>query len=245
MCVNAYIEIMRIRIIARLLWTYEYLFFYPKLKRSISKLPARVNQPVIFDVGANSGQSLKFFRKIFKCSRIYCFEPNPVVYLDLIKNNSKNTFFYDFALGEVNTRSDLFISEFSESSTLNLPNKSSNWYRLKQQILGIDQSKIVDKLTVDVKTIDTVIVDLGIEEIFILKIDVEGTELQVLKGAIDSLSRGKISYVQFEELRNDLYPNNYMEIRKLLLSCNFEELFCIKHSFGNFYDHIYALKEVS
>ena len=233
---------MRIRIISRLLWTVEYLFFYPKLKGSLSKLPVLVHKPVILDVGANSGQSLKFFRKIFKESRIYCFEPNPFVYLDLIKNSTENTFCYSFALGEVNAKADLFISKFSESSTLNSPNKSSSWYRLKQKILGLGESEITNKLEVDVKTLDSVIVDLGIEEIFILKIDVEGTELKVLKGAIDSLSRGKIFYIQFEELRNDLYPNNYIEIRKLLLSCNFEELFCVKHSFGNFYEHFYALK---
>ena len=235
---------MRIRVISRLLWTVEYLFFYPKLKRSVSKLPLPLCQPVIFDVGANSGQSLKFFRKIFKESRIYYFEPNPFVYLDLIKNSSENTFCYSFALGEVNAKADLFISKFSESSTLNSPNESSRWYRLKQKILGLGESEITNKLEVDVKTIDSVIVDLGLEEIFILKIDVEGAELRVLQGAIDSLSRGKISYIQFEELRNDLYPNNLIEIRKLLISCNFEELFCIKHSFGNFYEHFYALKEM-
>ena len=234
---------MRVRIISTLLWTVEYLFFYPKMKRRISKLPVLVHQPVILDVGANSGQSLKFFRKIFKESRIHAFEPNPSVYIDLAKKNSSNTFCYNFALGEVNTKADLFVSEFHESSSLNSPDKSTRWYRLKQQILGLDESGIANKLEVDVKTIDSVIVDLGIEEIFILKIDVEGAELRVLQGAADALSRGIISYIQFEELRNDLYPNNYVEIRKLLLSFNFEEIFCIKHSFGNFYEHFYALKE--
>jgi FkbM family methyltransferase len=233
---------MRIRIISSLLWTVEYLFFYPKLKRCISKLPSPSRQPIIFDIGANSGQSLKFFRNIFKESRIYCFEPNPLAYLELIKNSSKNTFCYNFALGGVNTKADLFISKFSESSTLISPNKSSRWYRMKHKILGLDESEATGKLTVDVKTIDSVVRDLGIEEIFILKIDVEGAELEVLQGGIGSLSRGKISYIQFEEHRNDLYPNNYIEIRELLLSCKFEELFCIKHSFGNFYEHFYSLK---
>ena len=212
---------MRVRIISRLLWTIESLFFYPKLKRRISKLPVLVHQPVILDVGANSGQSIKFFRKIFKESRIYAFEPNPSVYLDLVKNCSKNTFCYSYALGEVNTKADLFVSEFHETSSLNSPNKSSRWYRLKQQILGLDDSGITNKLKVDVKTIDSVTVDLGIEEIFLLKIDVEGMEEKVLLGAIETIRRCKpVIFIEFlksdpKKLKRQIEELGY-EIREIL-----------------------------
>lgn len=232
---------MRIRIISRIIWFVEYIFFYPQLRRCLNKLPVPNTPPIIFDVGANTGQSIKFFRKIFCNSKIYSFEPNPLLFKKLNKKCSSNTFCFNFAIGKMNTKSDFFISEFSETSSLISPNLDSSWFLLKQKILGLDISENFNKLEVEVKTLDLIVKDLGINEIFLLKIDVEGSELDVLQGAKNLLSLRKIKYIQFEELRNDLYPNNYFQINKLLLANNFNRLATIRHAFGNFYEHVYSL----
>ena len=48
--------------------------------------------PVIFDIGANKGQTIEFFLKIFKNPKIYAFEPSRDVYKILEQNyiTSKN-----------------------------------------------------------------------------------------------------------------------------------------------------------
>jgi FkbM family methyltransferase len=225
------------------MWLVEYIFFYPRLRRQLNKLPIPKNFPVIFDVGANSGQSAKFFRKIFRDSKIYSFEPNPLIFKRLNEIRSLNTFCFDFAIGKMNTKSDFFISELSETSSLIPPNVNSSWFILKHKILGLDFSENFNMLEVEVKTLDFIVKNLDIDEIFLLKIDVEGSELDVLQGATDLLSLRKIQYVQFEELRNGLYPNNYFQIDKLLSANNFNSLVTIRHAFGNFYEHVYSLND--
>jgi FkbM family methyltransferase len=232
---------MRIHIISRIIWLVEYIFFYPQLRKQLNKLPVPNTPPIIFDVGANTGQSIKFFRKIFYNAKIYSFEPNPLIFKKLNNKRSLNTFCFDFAIGKMNAKTDFFVSQFSETSSLLSPNINSSWFLLKQKILGLDNSENFNKLEVEVKTLDFIVKNLGIDEIFLLKIDVEGSELDVIQGAKNLLTYRKIKYIQFEELRNDLYPNNYFQIDKLLLTNGFNRLVTIRHAFGNFYEHLYSL----
>ena len=37
----------------------------------------RTNEPVILDVGAHKGETIKFFKEIFDLAKIYSFEPCP------------------------------------------------------------------------------------------------------------------------------------------------------------------------
>ena len=55
-----------------------------------------IENPLIFDVGANQGQSVDYFKKTFPQCKIHCFEPDPqsfsrlkenVDYPDVILNN--------------------------------------------------------------------------------------------------------------------------------------------------------------
>lgn len=71
---------IRIKLIQALISINENIFFYPKLRRFYEKINKSTNQRIIIDVGANKGQSIEFFLKIFKNAIIYAFEPNPKLY---------------------------------------------------------------------------------------------------------------------------------------------------------------------
>ena len=50
----------------------------------------REKQPIIFDVGANTGQSIDRFRSLFPESKIYSFEPDKVSFKLLRENYSSD-----------------------------------------------------------------------------------------------------------------------------------------------------------
>ena len=86
-----------ILLLSRTIWILEELFFYPKLSRSYSEVlqtgileQKEANSDlIIFDVGANQGQSVKFFKEIFDKTLIYCFEPQPNTF-KLLENTILN-----------------------------------------------------------------------------------------------------------------------------------------------------------
>ena len=74
----------------------------------IYKLKIKKEKPVIFDIGANRGQSIERFLKINKYSIIHSFEPN-IEDLDYIRKNYgnfENIKLNNFALGKEKTRKE-------------------------------------------------------------------------------------------------------------------------------------------
>ena len=76
-------------LISNLIWLVEKVFFYPKLKSAYNEmnfqnvLPQR--ELVVFDVGANKGQSVQFFKSIYPKAKIYAFEPSEITFRKLKK----------------------------------------------------------------------------------------------------------------------------------------------------------------
>lgn len=71
-------------------------------------------------------------------------------------------------------------------------------------------------------TIDDYLSDQGIGFVHFLKIDTEGHELFVLRGARESLHQGKIGIIQFEFNEMNLYSHMTMrDIRKILSEYSF------------------------
>ena len=65
----------------------------------------------IFDVGANTGDSIERFRNIFQNYSIYSFEPIPEIFKKLEKNYSKNknNNLYNLALSNNTEKKKIFI----------------------------------------------------------------------------------------------------------------------------------------
>lgn len=128
----------------------------------------RLSPKVIIDAGANEGQTARYFRRHFKASEIYCFEPVSAVY-DLLAANCNYTSIKCFqqALGDEITIKKIFISPS---------------YNGVASINGIKQDNLSLEEDVQVTTGQAIHQSLGLDKIDLLKIDTEGYELNVLRG---------------------------------------------------------------
>ena len=142
---------------------------------------------VVFDVGANVGQFANLVQSVLKPPyRLYCFEPSKEAFLQLTKNTSNATL-SNIALGDSPGRRALH-SDWPGSGLASFTSRNLEHY-------GISFSH---SETVEVDTLDRVCAAFGIDAIDLLKIDVEGHELDVLRGGGGLFERRAIRAVQFE-----------------------------------------------
>jgi len=118
------------------------------------------------DVGAYKGVYTYFISKYSKI--VYAFEPNPKSYKILKKIVNKNVKVFPYAL-----------SDKSSSDFLKIPKGKKGYSNQGGSIRDVKLDKNFGKLKVETKKID----DLKLKNIGFIKIDAEGVELQVLKGA--------------------------------------------------------------
>jgi len=154
---------------------------------------------VIFDVGANVGDWTKTVLDIIPNAKVHCFEPGRSTYSKLEQNiDSKNVVFNNFGLGSANEEKAFYI--FDNDSTVN------SLY-LRDEL--VNKNKVVTE-KVAIKKLDDYCSDNKIQKIDFLKIDVEGNEMEVLKGAKRMLEENNIKIIQLE------YGGTYIDAGILL-----------------------------
>ncbi|NGP76787.1 FkbM family methyltransferase [Balneolaceae bacterium YR4-1] len=165
------------------------------------------NVSTIFDLGANVGVSALYFRLLYPEAHIHSFEPDPSNLKQLKKNAGYlgNMTIYDFAVGGENGEISFYADPHRGSS--------SSTQKLRDRQL---------ELKVQIKTLATVLDELNIEEIDILKFDIEGSEEKLFA---NFAGYKKIRHL-FGEVHGDL--------------CNAENTIGIlKENYSNF--HLYPL----
>ena len=150
----------------------------------------RIKSPMILDIGANEGKYTKTCKKISPNARIISFEPHPKTFMKL-RRNVKDTdiILINKALSENSGESLLYDYEGNDGST---------HASLQKNVIERVHGKKSICHNVNVTTIDTIIKEFNIVRIDLLKIDVEGNEISVLKGANESLKNNIIEAIQFE-----------------------------------------------
>jgi FkbM family methyltransferase len=235
-------------LISTLIWSIEKIFFYPKLfiaYRNLNLLnKIKIGESLtVFDVGANKGQSVNFFKKLYPQSKIFAFEPSEKTFNSLkefVQDKSyQDVYIFQVGMGEIQGTMIFYESGLDETSTFVLPNQDSRYLRIKNRILFQNNEEAFNAVNVEVITFDNFAEKNKILYVDVLKIDVEGFELEVLRGARNALANGKIGIIQFERHSDDMREDNYPAIRELLLENGYRLIQEIDHPFGDFRELLY------
>ena len=237
---------LRTKIIQSLIHINEAVFFYPKLKKFYKENLKNASVSIL-DVGANKGQSIDFFLGINPNAKITAFEPNKKLFQFLQEKYHSNANINLNNLGVSNTNGELEFNEniLDETSTFESLNLDSKYLEKKAKVLGVTkESIIVDKYKVAVVTLSEFLKSNDNSSLDVLKIDVEGHELQVLEGLFSNGNQIKIRLIQLESHNDDMYLSNskHGDIDQLLNKNGYFEIAKIKHGFGDFAEIIYEYK---
>ncbi len=149
---------------------------------------------VIVDLGSNIGKYTILASKLSD-GKIISIEASKNNFNILLKNiqlnNAKNVIPLNFAVGNKNTSAKLF--DVGSTAGYSLKNNSKKY-------------KIVN-----VRKLDSTFKDLKLKKIDLIKMDVEGAELDALKGCEDYLKNKKISNIIIE-----IYPDFFPKVRDFL-----------------------------
>ena len=169
----------------------------------------------VLDIGANVGFFSLMINKILPDASIYSFEPLKDCYQSLVKNtkNIKRIECFNIAIGSQTGETIIHRNEFSPSSSM-----------LKMSQLHKDvfpDTKIESNEKIQVTSLDSLHNKISWNRNILLKIDVQGFEINVLEGATSSLNN--IDVIIIETLFVELYENQtqFNDIYSFLVKHNF------------------------
>lgn len=169
--------------------------------------------PLFFDIGANVGQTVKDFKEVFKNATIHAFEPSPNTFEILEHNTSNIKKLYLWNYGVGSTGEDLLLNEYNFSNL-------NSFY----DIHNYELCKLKGKTLVKTTTVDQFMIKNDIQLVDVLKIDTEGFELEVFKGAINSFKESKIGMLFFEASFVNRHKDmpSFIELWDFVLKNDFE-----------------------
>ena len=150
---------------------------------------------MIFDVGANVGKTVQQFLADFPRTRLMAFEPDPHSYSKLSARIGSSARVQSFNIGLTDRACRLRFDNSSPVSEIHA--------------VAVDQT--VETLPlIEFSTVDKVCDEYSVARIGLLKIDTEGHDLKVLRGATAMLTNKAIDVV-FAEC--SLWPGNTTLVR--------------------------------
>jgi FkbM family methyltransferase len=171
----------------------------------------------VVDVGAHHGlYSLLLSKRVGPRGRVFAFEPSPRERARLEKhlraNRCRNVSVHPFALGSKSGSGDLFLVDGAEDycNSLRPPAVSA----------------ATGKIRIEVTSLDEFLEHADVHHVDFLKLDVEGAELDVLKGARRTLGVNPkpILLVEVFDLRTQAWGYKANEIVRFLYRAGYEWL---------------------
>lgn len=216
----------------------EYLDKFDKSK--VLKQLIKADSPVIFDVGANVGETLNEFKSWWPSAKIHCFEPQKECFeaLEVIVRKFPDDIKVNLcAVGNESVSNATFYThdinnEISGFNKINLESLDSIYLNKviggKPEALSEYKEILNHKRHVDVIRLDNYMSSQGIDNVNLIKIDTQGFEPEVLEGLGERLC--DVDIILTELMFFDYYERrlSFSDIEKFLIPAGFE-LYDISH----------------
>lgn len=169
----------------------------------LKKLSVSIN--TVIDVGANEGQFAASCREAFPNATIYSFEPLPAAFAMLRRNQGSSERAFNSAVGESVGEAKLYTQELTTTSSL------------------VPRSACESVVTVPITTLEEICRAEEIERVDLLKIDTEGFEMPVLRGAKGLLASRRVGavYVEVGFREGDDHHTPFITVQEHLASHGF------------------------
>ena len=201
---------------------------------------------LIFDVGANEGDSITRFRNLFTNPQIHSFEPTEDLFKKIKKNfNLSNLPLNNYALGKNKAKRNFYIYNYHRVNSF-YPMENNSKYKKQRTKNNFENEKV--KL-VDVVSIDDYCLKNKISRINLLKIDTQGSEAEVLLGAKNFLGNQLIDIIELEYIFGIAHQNanSLYDIEKTLNANNYKLIAIEKGgnilSFSNYQTNLIYVKQ--
>src|SRR5438105_8034028 len=187
----------------RLVDSASFLSSYREIfEEEIYSFPSRSNNPLILDCGANIGLGVIYWKRLYPSSRIIAFEPDPAVFETLVWNcNQRHLEGVELVNKAVWSRPGevSFLSEGADAGHV-----AFGTLRDARQTVQVPSVRLVDYLN---------------EPIELLKLDIEGAEIEVLRDCHDQLDTVNRLFVEYHSFLGE--EQHLDEIFSLLKTSGF------------------------
>lgn len=167
----------------------------------LKRLMKGVVEPVVFDVGGHHGMMVKAFRELLPDSRVYSFEPfhKSFEVLKAEVSGDPRVRVFNYGLGEENGPRTFHVNAHEQTNSL-LPTDGEGAVTWGEGLLTTQRT-----MTVEIRTLDSVMKELEVTRIDVLKLDVQGAEPLVMEGARSACEMGNIEVLYSEIITRPTY----------------------------------------
>lgn len=155
---------------------------------------AEIDVKTIFDVGAHIGQTVRKYREYFPHAHIHSFEPYGPSFEKLCEKYGNDSLITTIKKGVSDDigHAHYHVNALSQTNSL-LPSSPNAGDYMDASLM-----KTIETQEIEVTTIDCYMMENGIDSIDILKLDIQGAELQALRGAEKHLVDGRVALIYSE-----------------------------------------------
>lgn len=154
-----------------------YLFLNPKIKLSNQLNNFKINIANVGSAGELDFAGL-FWSKISDDCLFFNFDPD-----NYKETKNKNVTIFPYGLWDRSTSKEIFITKFPFASSFYEPNKQE-----LSKFINFDDHDIIEKRIINLRALDDILDNRNLDCDFI-KIDAEGSEIRILKGAKKHLNQ--------------------------------------------------------